>query len=149
MNQTIGFNSIVRTNGTTITYAYNQINDTTGVVEKSNIQESFVLLPTDTDLVKANNTILDAINKRLNPITQVILGSVTIKYVDSSSNLLEPATTFNNLPMGLQYFTAKSFSEYTISGNIMQAVTLSSDNPNQTITFIYAKNEVTQTTPTA
>ncbi|HEY8805435.1 MAG TPA: MucBP domain-containing protein [Clostridium sp.] len=136
MNQVIGYNSIIRNNSATITYAYNSI-DTTGVITKANIQESFILLPSDEALISANNIILTAISLRLNPIVPILTGTITIKYLDQDNIALESELPLTNLPLGNYYYNAKSFSGYSLVGNAIQNVLLSADNLDQVITFSY------------
>jgi hypothetical protein len=136
MNQCIGYNSIIRTNGVTITYAYNQI-DASGNITKPNVQESFVLQPTDTDLNSANNVILNAINLRLNPPMAPVAGTITVKYVDVNGNNLETPMILNNLPMATYYYTANTYAGYNLSGSNVKSVILDPTNLNQTVTFAY------------
>lgn len=144
MNQCIGFNSIIRNNSATITYAYDQI-DSNGVITKGNIQESFILLPTDTALINANNIILDAINLRLNPPIVILSGSTIVKYVDESNNDIVTPEAFTNLAAGTYYHYAKTFEGYTLNAGSIntQSVSISADNLNPIITFNYTKIVVT------
>ncbi|MDP4143123.1 MAG: MucBP domain-containing protein [Bacillota bacterium] len=137
MNQCIGYNSIIRTNGTVITYAYNILDDNGNTI-KPNAQESFVLLPTDTDLINANNTILKAINNRLNP--PILTGAITIQYIDENGTLIESAIVQTGLVLGTYIFQAKDFSGqgYVLIGDAMQTIILSENNLNQIVTFKYA-----------
>jgi len=137
MKQTIGYNSIIRNNSATITYAYDQINDL-GVITKGNVQESFILLPTDIDLIAANNVLLNAINLRLNPIVTPILGNIQIKYVDSNGIDLEVPTTLTSLPLGTYFYTAKDFVGFNLIGNLTSSIILTDDTPG-VITFTYSK----------
>jgi len=139
MKQCIGYNSIIRNNMVNITYAYNIIDDN-GVIIKSNIHESFILLPkNNTDLIAANNTILVAINTRINPVIPVVTGKITINYVDENLANLETPTVLDNLPLATYYYTAKDFLGYTLAGNNIQSTILDSNNLNMVITFNYTK----------
>ena len=53
-----------------------------------------------------------------------LLGSITIKYIDSSSlNEIETATVISNLSLGTYSYSAKSFEGYEIIGDYSQSVT--------------------------
>lgn len=68
-----------------------------------------------------------------------LLGSVTIKYIDSSSlNEIGPATVISNLSLGTYSYTAKSFEGYKIIGDSTQSVTLNDTNINPIISFNYS-----------
>lgn len=139
IKQLIGYNAITRGSNLTITYAYDVL-DELGNKTKSNVQESFIAMITTDEgkkIIDANNVIVDTINKRLNPVVQTILGSVTINYKDDKGNQLENPTILNNLALSSYYFSAKIFTGYNLTGNAMQSVNLTTDNQNQVITFIY------------
>lgn len=69
-----------------------------------------------------------------------LLGSVTIKYIDSSSSKeLEPSTVIYNLPLGTYSYTAKSFEGYKLNDESTKSVTLSDTNLNAVVTFSYSK----------
>lgn len=69
-----------------------------------------------------------------------LLGSVTIKYIDSSSSKeLESSTVISNLPLGTYSYTAKSFEGYNLNDESTKSVTLSDTNLNAVITFSYSK----------
>lgn len=69
-----------------------------------------------------------------------LLGSVTIKYIDSSSSKeLEPSTVISNLPLGTYSYTAKSFEGYNLSDESTKSVTLSDTNFNAIVAFSYSK----------
>ena len=137
MKQPIGYNSVIRNNSSCITYAYDILNEQ-GIVTKGNVQESFVLLPTDMALIAANNLILGAINLRLNPVVVPVLGHIKIKYVDSEGIDLEVPTELKSLPLATYYYTAKSFVGYNLIGNSVNSIILTDDIP-QVITFTYSK----------
>ena len=68
-----------------------------------------------------------------------LLGSVTIKYIDSSSlNEIGTATVISNLSLGTYSYTAKSFEGYKIIGDSTQSVTLNDTNINPIISFNYS-----------
>jgi len=68
-----------------------------------------------------------------------LLGSITIKYIDSSS-LTEIGTTtvISNLSLGTYSYTAKSFEGYEVIGDSSQSVTLNDSNLNPIISFNYS-----------
>lgn len=67
-----------------------------------------------------------------------LLGSITIKYIDSSSlNEIETATVISNLSLGTYSYSAKSFEGYEIIGDSSQSVTLNDSNLNAIISFNY------------
>lgn len=69
-----------------------------------------------------------------------LLGSVTIKYIDSSSlNEIGPATVISNLSLGTYSYTAKSFEGYEVIGDSSQSVTLNDSNLNPIIFFNYSR----------
>lgn len=69
-----------------------------------------------------------------------LLGSVTIKYIDSSSlNEIETATVISNLSLGTYSYSAKSFEGYEIIGDSSQSVTLNDSNLNAIISFNYSR----------
>lgn len=69
-----------------------------------------------------------------------LLGSVTIKYIDSSSlNEIGPATVISNLSLGTYSYTAKSFEGYEVIGDSSQSVTLNDSNLNAIISFNYSR----------
>lgn len=69
-----------------------------------------------------------------------LLGSITIKYIDSSSlNEIETATVISNLSLGTYSYTAKSFEGYEVIGDSSQSVTLNDSNLNPIIFFNYSR----------
>lgn len=69
-----------------------------------------------------------------------LLGSITIKYIDSSSlNEIETATVISNLSLGTYSYSAKSFEGYEIIGDSSQSVTLNDSNLNAIIYFNYSR----------
>ena len=69
-----------------------------------------------------------------------LLGSITIKYIDSSSlNEIETATVISNLSLGTYSYSAKSFEGYEIIGDSSQSVTLNDSNLNAIISFNYSR----------
>lgn len=69
-----------------------------------------------------------------------LLGSITIKYIDSSSlNEIETATVISNLSLGTYSYSAKSFEGYEIIGNSSQSITLNDSNLNAIISFNYSR----------
>ena len=71
-----------------------------------------------------------------------LFGSVTIKYLDSSSlKEIDSATVISNLSLGTYSYTAKSFEGYEVIGESSTSTTLTTTEPNQTISFKYNKVE--------
>ena len=69
-----------------------------------------------------------------------LLGSITIKYIDSSSlNEIETATVISNLSLGTYSYSAKSFEGYEIIGDSSQSITLNDSNLNAIIYFNYSR----------
>ncbi|WP_289129960.1 collagen binding domain-containing protein, partial [uncultured Clostridium sp.] len=69
-----------------------------------------------------------------------LLGSVTIKYIDSSSlNEIGTATVISNLSLGTYSYTAKSFEGYEVIGDSRQSITLNDSNLNPIISFNYSR----------
>ena len=69
-----------------------------------------------------------------------LLGSITIKYIDSSSlNEIETATVISNLSLGTYSYSAKSFEGYEIIGDSSQSITLNDSNLNAIISFNYSR----------
>ena len=69
-----------------------------------------------------------------------ILGTVTVNYVeDNSLKVISTATVYNNLEMGTHSFNAINIKNYTLVSPASQSVSLTSSNPNQSITFKYKK----------
>ena len=72
-----------------------------------------------------------------------ILGSVTIKYLDSSSLAeIAPSTTISNIVLGDYTYDAISIDGYEIVGDSSISITLTSAEPNRTISFKYNKIQV-------
>ena len=69
-----------------------------------------------------------------------LLGSITIKFIDStSSKELEPSTIISDLPLVTYSYTAKSFEGYNLNDESTKSVTLSDTNVNTVVTFYYSK----------
>ncbi|CAM2076849.1 MAG: MucBP domain-containing protein [uncultured Clostridium sp.] len=69
-----------------------------------------------------------------------ILGTVTIKYIDSSSlNEIGTTTVISNLSLETYSYTAKSFEGYEVIGDSSQSVTLNDSNLNPIISFNYSR----------
>ena len=79
-------------------------------------------------------------NKIINFKYTEILGSVTIKYIDSSSSVeLLPADTFTNLKLGKYSYTSKYISGYSLVNDSIQTVELTDNNYNIEIKFKYSE----------
>lgn len=70
-----------------------------------------------------------------------ILGTITIKYInlDTEEEISESAI-YSNLELKSYTYESKSIDGYTLSDNSTKTITLTQDNPNQTITFYYKKD---------
>lgn len=69
-----------------------------------------------------------------------ILGSVTIKYLDSSSlDEIVPSTTISNIALGNYTYYSISVDSYEVIGDSTISVTLTPDERNKTISFKYSK----------
>ena len=69
-----------------------------------------------------------------------LFGSVTIKYIDSSSQKeIDAPTIISNLPLGTYSYTAKSLEGYDVIGDSSQSVTLNDTNLNPIISFNYSR----------
>ena len=75
----------------------------------------------------------------IKPIEQVtITGNLTIEYVDINSELeIQPSKTYTDLQLRSYTYTSTEISGYKIYGDTTKTITLTADNPNQTITFYY------------
>ncbi|MDF2885070.1 MAG: cell wall surface anchor family protein motif, partial [Clostridiaceae bacterium] len=99
--------------------------------------------------ISGNNTHIVTINAdNLNPVaiftyTKNPVGSVTINYIDDVNNTsIQDATVNNNLALDTYSYDAPEISGYILSttDTSPKSVTLTSDNLNQTIEFIYTVN---------
>ena len=78
--------------------------------------------------------------KFINNTPTVKTGSVIIKYLDSETNDdIYTSKTINNLSMGTYSYEAQNVSDYKLTTNSPQSITLSESSPNATITFYYTK----------
>ena len=70
-----------------------------------------------------------------------ILGTITIKYInlDTEEEISESAI-YSNLELKSYTYESKSIDGYTLSDNSTKTITLTQDNPNQTITFYYKED---------
>lgn len=138
MNQYTGFAVITRNGANTMAYTYNIVDDSTGLITKSGIKESFVIL--DNDLSTHVNAIQTYINNKLNPPVQT--GTITTQYIDMDTNtLIEPATIESNRVLGNYVLQAKDFTSigYVIINSNMQQIALTTTNNNIVVTFSYKK----------
>ena len=70
-----------------------------------------------------------------------ILGSITIKYINlDTEEEISESTIYSNLELKSYTYEAKSIDGYTLSDESTKTITLTKDNPNQTITFYYKKD---------
>lgn len=69
-----------------------------------------------------------------------LYGTVTLQYIDSSSNTkLSTDEVYTNLDFGIYSYTAKSFSGYKLSSNQTATVTINDNNLNAVVVFSYTK----------
>lgn len=67
-----------------------------------------------------------------------ITGNLTIEYIDTDSQLeIQDSKTYTNLELKSYTYTATEINGYKVYGDTTKTITLTSDNPNQTITFYY------------
>lgn len=72
-----------------------------------------------------------------------ILGSITIKYLDTSSLAeIAPSTTISNIALGSYTYSSISIDNYEIVGDSSISITLTSAEPNRTISFKYNKIQI-------
>lgn len=72
-----------------------------------------------------------------------ILGSITIKYLDTSSLAeIAPSTTISNIALGSYTYNSISIDNYEIVGDSSISITLTSAEPNRTISFKYNKIQI-------
>lgn len=70
----------------------------------------------------------------------IIYGSITVNYVEkSSNNSISSAKTDNNLKLGTYSYNSLDIAGYKISGDSSKSVTLTKDAKDQSITFEYDK----------
>src|SRR5699024_368346 len=68
-------------------------------------------------------------------------GSVTIKYLDSSTKEeLLPGEYLENIELKTYTYTAKDIQGYTLEGDETKTITITESNPNVAIEFLYNKN---------
>ena len=68
-------------------------------------------------------------------------GSVTIKYLDSSTKEeLFPGEYLENIELKTYTYTAKDIQGYTLEGDKTKTITITESNPNVTIQFLYNKD---------
>ena len=68
-------------------------------------------------------------------------GSVTIKYLDSSTKEeLFPGEYLENIELKTYTYTAKDIQGYTLEGDETKTITITESNPNVAIEFLYNKN---------
>lgn len=70
----------------------------------------------------------------------IIKGSITIKYQDEDGKDIGDTEIKVNLDLGSYTEKAKNFEDYILDGEESQSITLTEENKNQEITFIYKKN---------
>ena len=67
-----------------------------------------------------------------------ITGNLTIEYIDADSQLeIQDSKTYTNLELKSYTYTATEINGYKVYGDTTKTIILTSDNPNQTITFYY------------
>ena len=78
--------------------------------------------------------------EKIETIIPEVKGSVTINYLDQNSKeKLATSTVYNDLTLGSYTYNAVPIANYNILDNVSQSVTLTENQPNQTITFLYSK----------
>lgn len=82
-------------------------------------------------------------NAKIEFLYSEILGSITIKYIDNSTNLeLASEDVYNNLKLGDYTYSSKTISSYAVVGDSSKTISLTEDNTSVTITFEYKKVEI-------
>lgn len=82
-------------------------------------------------------------NAKIEFLYSEILGSITIKYIDNSTNLeLASEDVYNNLKLGAYTYSSKAISSYAVVGDSSKTISLTEDNTSVTITFEYEKVEI-------
>lgn len=67
-----------------------------------------------------------------------VKGSITLKYIDiSTNNEIYCSETLNNLELGNYNYNFKIIYGYKLQNDSIQSVNLTADNPNQVVTFYY------------
>lgn len=70
-----------------------------------------------------------------------ILGTITIKYINlDTEEEISESSIYSNLELKSYTYEAKSIDGYTLSDESTKTITLTKDNPNQSITFYYKKD---------
>lgn len=125
-------------NGMNIDYSYDTIDEKTGTKTASNTHDGCMVLPTETEIVNAINTINNYINNRLNPVVPVQQGSITIKYVNSVSgtDLITP-TVMSGLVLATYVLNSKDIPNYNLIDSSTKTVILDSNNIDVVIEFKY------------
>ena len=143
MNVQIGFNSIPTNNTSTIIYAYDKY-DGNGTFLKGNTQESFMVLPSDTELIAALNVVYNKINLKINPPEVIILGNIIVKYVDMDNIDIQTPDVFTDLRAGTYFYYAKAFVGYTLNSSEIstKSATILADNLSPVVTFNYTKDVI-------
>lgn len=76
-----------------------------------------------------------------------VYGSVTIKYIDTDTQLeISSTDIYSNLTIGSYTYKAKSIDGYTLISDDTQKVTLTDNNYNQIVLFKYKVNKETKPT---
>ena len=86
-------------------------------------------------------------DSNLNPIISFnysrISGNITIEYLDSSTlSEIAPSTTISNIALGSYTYDAIYIDNYEIDGDSIISITLTTTEPNKTISFKYNKIEI-------
>lgn len=125
-------------NGMNIDYSYDTIDEKTGTKTASNTHDGCMVLPTETEVVNAINTINSYINNKLNLVIPVQQGSITIKYVNSvtGADLISP-TVMSGLVLATYVLTSKDIPNYNLIDSSTKTVILDSNNIDVTIEFKY------------
>lgn len=72
-----------------------------------------------------------------------LLGNITIKYLDSSTlTEIAPSTRISNIALGSYTYDAIYIDKYEVDGDSIISITLTTTEPNKTISFKYNKIEI-------
>ena len=83
-----------------------------------------------------NDAYVNIINLKI--VGNEVKGSITLKYIDiSTNNEIYCSETLNNLELGNYNYNFKIIYGYKLQNDSIQSVNLTADNPNQVVTFYY------------
>lgn len=75
------------------------------------------------------------------PVTEVVKGTITVKYVDEDNNPIADNTVMNDLDIKDYTVSAKTIDGYSVDGDSSKTITLTKDNNSTTVIFKYTHNK--------